>query len=501
MRNTPSPRKRRGSAIAMTLIVALMLAAVGASLVALTTSVRRVTEANHSYQALQTVLERGVDQAMHAFGKYREGGFNSAAWPAGWKQTGATGYSKDFGEVDLGNNRKSRLRVTIQNLPLNNTDALELNKSPYIVADAGMSGKDASGSSAYSRQILVTLKRVQVNGTGQGLVSQNTLTFIGNGSKVDSYSSSFPGILVLYPYGAKLPDGTLNISDKVTVGTVAIAKDGFDPLSANAGGIIYGSVLIGGGSEAALDKAVSGMYVGVYDPAVTSPKAGVDPDRTSTGFSADFTVPKLPADYNASTASPLPAADKSGNITIGSLTATSPQYYKVTDLKLTKGSLIVRGPVVLVADSISTSGNGQITVDNSTGKKVSSLTMFVSGDVSLTGNGIVNSGAGGAESTMTTQVTLNGTNTNKNDLQDIKIAGNGAFSGVIDAPFASFVMGGGGSSGVFFGSVKAFNISINGGGLFHYDLALAAVPTVDAKYPVDFWIEPQNKADMAKYGL
>lgn len=504
MRNSFRSPLRRGSAIAITLIMAIVLAAVGASFVALTTSVRRVTEANHTYHALHTVLERGVDRAMFAFGQYREAGFVMSAWPSDWKQVDATGFAKDFGAIPMGNNRTARLKVAIRNLPLNYWDAAELNKAPFIVAEAFFDGNGGVGS-AYSRQVLVTLKRVPVNGTGQGLVSQNKLTFKGNGSLVDSYSSSIPNSLIFYPYGATLPDGTKNISDSITVATAAMAADDVSPLSATAGGVIFGNVLIGGGSEAALDKAISGMYVGAYDAKIASNPTGapssVDGDRTSTGFSATFTAPALPADYNAATALALPAADKSGNITIGSLTATKPMYYKAGSLSLSKGTLKVQGPVVLVADSLSTSGNGQILVDNSTGKKVSSLTMYVSGDVSITGNGIVNAGAGGAESIMTSQVTLNGTNSNAAALQNIKVAGNGAFSGVIDAPFAAFVMGGGGSGGVFFGSVKAFSITINGGGLFHYDLALAELPTSDAKYPVDFWIEPQNKVDMAKFGL
>lgn len=519
---TPLRRKRRAS-IVITMVFALALAAVGASFLTLTTAARRGAESNYNLHATQSVLERGVDEAMYAFGKYREGGFSS--FPAGWTSTSVVGrgYSRDMGEFPLGNGRNANLKVTIQNVP-SVAGGLE---EPFIVAEAYYAGSGVL-SAPFSRQVVVKLKTASVTGGGQGLVSKNKLTFKGNGSLIDSYTSwplfanGTPAVNAdgtpdythgkVYLYGAGIDPSSkiYNRTDRVTVASAAYNTEDFDPLTATAGGEIFGFVLIGGGDETQLDKAVSGIWV---HGATSTNKSGVDTSRTATGYSADFTAPSLPKDFSAGSALPVPESttvttgtgnNKVTTTTPGTMTGKSgatPTYYTSSGVRLTD-ELVVKGNVVLVmTGDFSISGNGKITIDNSDPSSPSSLTIYTAKAVDITGNGIVNAGAGGAESTMTSKFTLNGTNTDKNNLQSIKIAGNGAFSGMINAPFADFTMGGGGNAGTFFGAVKAFNITINGGGLFHYDTALSSAQANEYVYPVEYWVEPKTKVSMKRFGI
>jgi hypothetical protein len=522
--SAPRGRNRRASIVTM-MVFALALAAAGASFIALTGTSHRINEANFSLHATQAVLERGVDQALYAFSKYRAEGY--ASFPAGWSASKVvgTGYSINLGAMPLGNGRDATIKVSIQNLP---TSAKGI-ECPFIVAEAAYAGTGPAATGAFSRQIVVKLKATSNTGSGQGMVSKNKLTFKGNGSSIDSYTSwpmlgdgtpaprnddgtpnlSFEGnTYLVYLYGDKMSTGT-NRSDLVTVASSAYATENFDPLSATAGGEIYGYVLIGGGDETALDKAVSGVWVHGANSGTTS---GVDTSRTGTGYSADFTAPTIPTDYSSATAQAVPSSTTtttgSGNNKVTTTTpgvmqggASIPAYYTSAGLKLTD-TLVVKGNVVLVmTGDIDISGQGQITIDNSDPNNPSSLTIYTPNGVSVTGNGIVNEGAGGAASSMTGKFTLNGTNTDKNALQNIKIAGNGAFSGLINAPFSSFTMGGGGNAGVFYGAVKAYDIVINGGGYFHYDTSLANTVASENTYPVEYWIEPKTKTSMKNYGI
>jgi hypothetical protein len=66
---------------------------------------------------------------------------------------------------------------------------------------------------------------------------------------------------------------------------------------------------------------------------------------------------------------------------------------------------------------------------------------------------------------------LFGTNATENG-QEIKLHGNGAFSGAVYAPNAELNLKGGGNSGVLFGAAVAYEIVIVGNYEFHYDEAL-----------------------------
>lgn len=84
--------------------------------------------------------------------------------------------------------------------------------------------------------------------------------------------------------------------------------------------------------------------------------------------------------------------------------------------------------------------------------------------LSIAGLGISN---GVASSIPPQCVVINYTGTNS-----VSISGNGAVSGLLNAPNTTVSLGGGGSGGYFVGAVQANNVSVQGGYPVHYDVQL-----------------------------
>jgi len=112
-------------------------------------------------------------------------------------------------------------------------------------------------------------------------------------------------------------------------------------------------------------------------------------------------------------------------------------------------------PVYYDIDSISISGNTVITVSGY-------VVWNVKTTLSLKGNGVANSLVNPPESC---QINFAGTSAD--------IGGNGATSAVLTAPLADVNLKGGGSKGYMVGSVRANNVTMQGGEPLHYDIQLA----------------------------
>ena len=112
-------------------------------------------------------------------------------------------------------------------------------------------------------------------------------------------------------------------------------------------------------------------------------------------------------------------------------------------------------PVYYDVDSIGMSGKGQLAVNGY-------VVLNVKTSLSLTGQGILNGLTQAAEAV---QINYAGTG-------GVSIGGNGAMSAVLTAPNATVSLGGGGSKGYMVGSIRALNVSVQGGYPLHYDVAL-----------------------------
>jgi hypothetical protein len=151
--------------------------------------------------------------------------------------------------------------------------------------------------------------------------------------------------------------------------------------------------------------------------------------------------------------------------------------YEVSSLRLSGGQrLVVIGPEVTlyIKDGFSMSGSSEFIIAPGASVKI-----YVGGDVSLSGNGIMNHTLNAAS------FQLFGLPTTKK----IDISGNAAFTGVIYAPQADVTMNGGGNNTYdVVGAIVANSAKMNGHFNFHYDEALGRAKIL-SKYSVASWRE------------
>jgi hypothetical protein len=262
-----------------------------------------------------------------------------------------------------------------------------------------------------------------------GLTARDSVTFSGTNVKVDSYNS-----------GNGAYDPLFNRNDRGTVGSLSVAVASVDIQNAD----VFGFIATGGGAPRV---GVQGSVTGKDTP----PGQKIDANRISTDFFADFVLIGAPS---------LPGAATSISSNIIGNPNSAPETYVLSslDVKSTE-TLNINGPVIIVV-----TGNvdikGTVNVNNH-----GSLTMYVAGDVTVGGNGMLNM------TNVPANMVLFGTNATENG-QEIKLHGNGAFSGAVYAPNAELNLKGGGNSGVLFGAAVAYEIVIVGNYEFHYDEAL-----------------------------
>jgi hypothetical protein len=144
--------------------------------------------------------------------------------------------------------------------------------------------------------------------------------------------------------------------------------------------------------------------------------------------------------------------------------------YELSELT---GNVLIRGNATLyVTDNINTQS---ITINPG-----ASLKLYTSApSVSITGNGVWNAG-GYATNFMYYGLPGN---------TDIKLSGNGSFTGVIYAPEASLDLKGGGNDTTdFIGAAVTANSTLDGHFNFHYDEALRKMGPISA-YAIQTWNE------------
>jgi hypothetical protein len=92
----------------------------------------------------------------------------------------------------------------------------------------------------------------------------------------------------------------------------------------------------------------------------------------------------------------------------------------------------------------------------------------VSSSIDIKGQGVLNSLTTAPEAV---QINFAGTGS-------VSLHGNAAMTAVLNAPLATVDLGGGGSSGYFVGSIRALNVSAQGGYPMHYDVQLSRLDGV-----------------------
>ena len=167
-------------------------------------------------------------------------------------------------------------------------------------------------------------------------------------------------------------------------------------------------------------------------------------------------------------------------------TKENPARYKLGWINLSGGKVLTFAPSaagvesyteVWVTGSVNLSGTGQVTV-----KPNAHVKIYVEGDVSITGNGIVN------ETQKPANLQLFGVTPSDGVSRSFALSGNGSFTGAVYAPDHVVTLSGGGSNGNYFGSIVAKTVTMSGNTSVHYDESLVAGDYI-TDYKIASWFE------------
>jgi hypothetical protein len=466
-----SPRARRGSVLIVSLIFSAIIAISLTSYIKMSTTALNLSARSFNGIAGMNLADTGLEQAVWSFNQATAG--SGSAW-TGWSISGNNA-TRTFSGFTLPHGSTAVIKVYVQDYNSSGTPL------PLIVARSIVT--PASGPTQ-EKWVEVALRRRSLFATG--LVAKDSISFTGN-TGVDSWNSdpdnSSATAAIAYSAGVA--------HDKGSVGSVSVTSD---VSVQNAD--IYGYASVGGPSTTAITVGPTGR-VGPYGTA-----AGVkDPSRIASDFTAsldDVTAPTTSGYSLTAITAPI-TLPRGGD----SAAADGKYYYDVPSVTLNGNAtnkITVSGDVVLrvtntVGTVISLSGNASITLGTG-----AAIAIYAAGDVDLGGNGVINGGTTAATMNQPVNFQLWGTKatTALGTPQSINVHGNGAFSGIIYAPFSSLSLDGGGSSGGLWGSAVAKTISVVGNQNFHYDESLANYGS-NNPFGITKWRELVTAADRATY--
>lgn len=424
--------KRLHDTTGSTLIAAILISVIVAGITGLyLQSVNQeLKETHHTRLLLESVnvAEIGVEDALYAM--------LNDDW-TGWS-SGTSGYSRRITDLPTGlGNETRQIDVFVRT---------SNPKKPIIVTEAHL--RHPLGIEV-RKQL-----RIDLSSGGlfmNGLTARDSVEMNGNNVMVDSYSSCEG-----QPY-----DPSTNRNDRGSVASASVEVAAVDLQNAD----VFGYVATGGGAPSV---GRNGSVTGFDTPSGVK----VDLSRVTTDFYAEFEQVQVP-----SMSSPITTLPSDGKLTM-------PEY-RLSSLSLSGHQAIeVIGDVILVIDDdIAISGHGEIFVPEG-----SSLTIYVGGDVDITGNGVVNEGVGGVVNPA--NLLMYGT-ASEADGQTINLGGSEIMYGAVYAPFADVSMSG---ASDMYGSVVANTITINGNFDFHYDECLQELGG-DSHYSMAGWRELDRASD------
>jgi hypothetical protein len=404
-----------------------------ASFVVLTQAHNASVQRSQSWNSAISVTEAGVEEAMEVINKYADVGASISTWT---NDAGGDGWASLPGNVYY---RRRYLGATYFDIYITNQ-----NDQPILQSVGTIMGGSAwvgTGSVPARRGVrCTTTHSSRFNGA---VLVKKGIRLNGNVT-IDSFNSQDPLYSTWGQYDpAKHKDG----GDIATIQTnlVAAISDSGIPQ-------VYGHAATGP------DSTISTTGTAAIGSTnwVNGGNQGVQPKWSRSDVNVripDATLPRL-------TWLQMLGSDIYGG-TNYDIFLPPGNYMTSSTLSLSgQQKMAVSGVVNLyLAAGISMSGQSFIYIEPN-----SKLTVYVAGDASLSGQGVVN---GTLNATNFTYIGLPG-NTS------ISYTGNSDFLGTIYAPEADFSMSGGGSATVnFVGSVVANSASFNGHYSFHYDEALA----------------------------
>jgi hypothetical protein len=488
---TRPQQSRRGSL----LIVAMMLCAIiGISLgsyLHLSRTTLNISNRALYHNAAMNLAEQGIEEAMFSVNQFIDN--STYAWP-GWTLSGPNAY-REWTGIGLSQNATAAFRVYVYNY-------LGV-AAPKVVSRARVTL--GNGGAPIEKYVEVTL--LQTSKFANGLVAKNSIMFNGNNASVDSWNSEEN------PNGTpRTPPVTYSSTyrnDNGSVGSISIATDAVVVQNAD----VWGYVSNNSGSTLHPPEEFVGNNGSILgDDSPTGTK--VDPNRTSTTFSATLDPADLPPETAIVHLGVISGGDpstegfilpRSGDTVPNGAAGTDYEGYYIYDatrIDLNNTKMSIKGKVVLRLDDTASSftivgGDGELNIQSA-----AYFSIYTPGNVSIAGKGVSNGVDGADAGTSVDQVSELGQpkqfqlwGTKTSGTQTMAFAGSGLFSGVLYAPNASVSIVG---NGAVCGSVVAGDIVLAGNAQFHYDESLAKLGA-DNPYRISKWKELTSATDRNAY--
>jgi len=435
-----TPRSQRGSLLIVSMLMCSIIGISIASYIKLGQTSQKISNRALYNNGAMNLAENGLEEAMYSINKMvADPAYDWTNWTpmsAGvHAQRKWTGYTFD-------QSARGTVRVYVQNA----SGAL----APTILARSTVT-LGGETSAPIEKWIMVTL--AMTSKFANGLVAKNTISFSGNNASVDSWDSDPDrnSATAAVPYSSAVDN------DNGSVGSISVSVAAVGVNNAD----IFGYVSTGGAPA----SVGSNGLVGPFGTAAGTIAAG----HSSTNFSASFDNVTAPTTY---TYTPIGAIGSTTSLP-GTVTASADGKYYIecpsvvfnnSALNIEAGKEVVL-KLTATGDAIKIGGGSGAINIGLAGK----LLVYTAGNIDIGGNGVMNGGTTAGTANQPINCQIWGTKTT--GVQDIKIAGNGALSAIIYAPFGSVKING---NGAVCGSVVANDITVVGNAAFHYDESLGS---------------------------
>ena len=460
MKTPSSPRQLfgRSSEGGAILIVAMLISAVIAvslaSYIALGKNSHRLANRSFYNTASVNFAETGIEEALWSFNQATAGIALATAW-ADWNVSDGVTAKRTFTDFNLDANATATVKVYVD------TYNPAPNSTPKVVAQATVT--IPAESRTITKVIEVTLRRRSK--FAMGLVAKDTIDFQGNATLVDSWNSTYND------------DGTLRASPVAYAEAYKKSNGGVGSVSVAVNNVainhadIWGYASTGAATTAGVKVGKNGTIAKYGQPEKT-----LDWSRVATDFSMNLPIPTDPGSGTVLA---------SMGSTLGTAGTTAVYRWDGT----INNDLTVYGDVTLYltcpagSDAVSLSGGDALTVAAG-----SSLKIVTAGDITMTGNSLVNLNSTPSsfyiEATSTSAIA-----------QTIDLGGTTTVSCVVDAPNAAVSIHG---TPDVCGSIVGKTITVVGSAKFHYDESLALLGG-NNPYGITKWRELVTNTERAVY--
>ena len=426
------PRRRtdeRGSLLITAAVAAAVIGILVGGMLTYISNEYRLNLRSHRWTQGLYLAEAGADMSFAEFNNYYITGSNYFAASRGWSYEagGTPAYVKVVTDF---RNANGEIIGTVSNRVENPASI-----TPYVKAFA-------SCTTTPSGPLVYRGVKCHLANSGRfpaGMVAKLKVDMNGNTVTTDSYDSSDVSKSTNYKYDSAKRQAHGDIASNDTIiNTPDITIGNAD---------IYGQVLT---SPVGLVTIGAGGSVGDLSSRYTDVASAQNAGWVRNDFAVDIPDALLPS----GAASWSSAGNINSSVTLGS------GDYKASGVDLkSSDNLTIDGNVRLyVAGNINMIGTSKITI-NSGG----TLTVYVSGNTKIAGNGVVNNSASDLN------LQLYALKPTGNQAQTFDLNGNGYWSGLVYAPYASVTLNGGGANGDMSGAIVGKSITLNGQVQFHYD--------------------------------